>query len=185
MRHAGHGVVQPVVVHQLADQPVPVGRLGVDRVAEHEQLGGAAGADDARQQVGRAHVTAGQTDLREEEGEAGRPRDRHAGRMPARSTDPAPAAIPWMPQMIGTGTSRMARIRSPVILVKPMSSRGRIWISSPMISLTSPPAQKALPCAADHEHPHVVAIGQLQDQVAQVGVALEGQRVELLRAGSG
>ena len=60
-------------------------------------------------------------------------------------TDPAPAAMPWMPEMIGTATSRMARIRSPVILVNAINSRGRILISSPMISLTSPPAQNALP----------------------------------------
>ena len=60
-------------------------------------------------------------------------------------TDPAPAAMPWMPLMIGIGHSRIALITSPVIRVKPIRSRGSIVISSPMISLTSPPAQNALP----------------------------------------
>ena len=47
--------------------------------------------------------------------------------------------------MIGMGTSRMALMTSPVILVKPISSSGFIASSAPMISCTSPPAQNALP----------------------------------------
>ena len=61
------------------------------------------------------------------------------------TTLPAPAAMPWMPAMIGIGHSRIARITSPVILVKPIRPAASIWISSPMISLTSPPPQKPLP----------------------------------------
>src|SRR5262245_62358499 len=49
-------------------------------------------------------------------------------------TLPAPAAMPWMPAMIGTGHSRIARITSPVILVKPIRPAASILISSPMIS---------------------------------------------------
>ena len=60
-------------------------------------------------------------------------------------TEPAPAAIPWMPATIGTGHSRIARITSPVMRVKPIRSFGSILISSPMISLTSPPPQNPLP----------------------------------------
>ncbi len=61
------------------------------------------------------------------------------------TTLPAPAAIPWMPAMIGIGHSRIARITSPVIFVKPIRPAASIAISSPMISLTSPPPQKPLP----------------------------------------
>ena len=61
------------------------------------------------------------------------------------TTLPAPAAMPWMPAMIGIGHSRIARITSPVILVKPIRPAASISISSPMISLTSPPPQKPLP----------------------------------------
>ena len=60
-------------------------------------------------------------------------------------TAPAPAAMPWIALMIGIGHSRMARIASPVIFVNRIRSRGSIVMSSPMISLTSPPAQNALP----------------------------------------
>ena len=61
------------------------------------------------------------------------------------TTAPAPAAIPCTALMIGMGHSRMARITSPVILVNRIRSRGSILISSPMISLTSPPPQNPRP----------------------------------------
>ena len=61
------------------------------------------------------------------------------------TTAPAPAAIPWMTGMMGTGHSRMARMTSPVILVNRMRSAAPIWISSPMISSTSPPPQNPRP----------------------------------------
>ena len=61
------------------------------------------------------------------------------------TTLPAPAAMPWIPAMIGIGHSRIARMTSPVILVKPIRPAASIWISSPMISFTSPPPQKPLP----------------------------------------
>src|SRR5262249_38162746 len=44
---------------------------------------------------------------------------------------------------------------------------------------------EAAALAGDHQHADVAAVGQLGDQVAQVGVALEGQRVQLLRAVEG
>src|SRR2546427_5844246 len=53
------------------DDPIveadPQGRLGIDEVAGHEQLGRVAEPDDARQQPSRPHVGAGQADLREQE----------------------------------------------------------------------------------------------------------------------
>ena len=61
------------------------------------------------------------------------------------TTAPAPAAMPWIAVMMGIGHSRIARITSPVILVNRIRSRGSIVISSPMISLTSPPPQNPLP----------------------------------------
>ena len=60
-------------------------------------------------------------------------------------TEPAPAAMPWMPPMIGSGHSRIALMTSPVIFVKPIRSWASIVTSSPMISLTSPPPQNPLP----------------------------------------
>ena len=83
--------------------------------------------------------------------------------------------------MIGIGHSRIARITSPVIFVKPHQlARPPSVISSPMISLTSPPPQKPLPSPRITSDLHVGVVRQLGEQVAQVGVRLEGQRVELL-----
>ena len=49
-----------------------------------------------------------------------------------------------------------------------------------MISSTSPPEREAATLAGDHEHARVAALGELGDQVAQVRVDVERQRVELL-----
>ena len=51
------------------------GALGVNRVAEQEQLGRAPEPDHPRQEVGRSHVGSRQADLREEKGEAGGARE--------------------------------------------------------------------------------------------------------------
>ena len=82
--------------------------------------------------------------------------------------------------MIGIGHSRIARITSPVILVKPIRSRGvhRDQLADDLVDVAA--AAEALALAADHQHPDVAAVRQLGEQVAQVGVALEGQRVQLL-----
>ena len=96
------------------------------------------------------------------------------------TTLPAPAAMPWMPAMIGIGHSRIARITSPVILVKPIRPGGvhLDQLADDLVDVAA--AAEALALAADHQHPGVAAVGQLGEQVAQVGVALEGQRVQLL-----
>ena len=49
--------------------------------------------------------------------------------------------------------------------------------SGPMISCTSPPEQKLSPAPGDHHGVHVGGVLQLAEQVAQLGVRLEGQRV--------
>ena len=65
--------------------------------------------------------------------------------------------------------------------VNSSSSAASICCSAPMISSTSPPEQNPRPSAGDHEDARVAAVGQLRDEVAQVRVRLEGERVELVR----
>ena len=49
-----------------------------------------------------------------------------------------------------------------------------------MISSTSPPEQNDRPSPRSTTHAGVIAVRELGEEVAQVGVALEGQRVELV-----
>src|SRR5207302_951115 len=60
-------------------------------------------------------------------------------------TAPAPAATPFTEAMMGKGQSRIRCVTVPVIRVKASRSRGSIFWSSPMISVTSPPELKPRP----------------------------------------
>ena len=60
-------------------------------------------------------------------------------------TAPAPATVPLSEATTGIGRWRRAAIRSQVRRVKACSPAASIRSSSPMISLTSPPVQKARP----------------------------------------
>ena len=91
-----------------------------------EQLGGAALADDARQDRAGAHVAAGKADAVEQE------RDLGLRRADAQSEAiamiaPAPAQTPSIAATIGCGQARIAFTTSPVIRVK--SSRSTVFIS--------------------------------------------------------
>ena len=102
--------------NDAVEQPQPERVLRGDPVAEHQHLGGACETDDPRQQPGRAHVGAGQPDLREEEREArlavAATRKSHASAM----TAPAPAAMPLTAAITGRGSVRMFLTSSPVML---------------------------------------------------------------------
>src|SRR5580693_4007220 len=87
-------------------------------------------------------------------------------------TAPAPAAMPCTAAMIGTEHSRMPRMTSPVIRVKASNWSGDMDRVAPMISLTAPHDQD----------PHVAPLRELGEQVAQVRVRFERERVELVRA---
>ena len=60
---------QPVARHHPVVEADLRRALRGDEVAQHEELAGVAQADDARQQPGRAHVGAGEPDPGEEEGD--------------------------------------------------------------------------------------------------------------------
>ena len=91
------------------------------------------------------------------------------------TTLPAPAAMPWMPAMIGIGHSRVAghlREAHQALGVHPDQ------LADDLVDVAS--AAEPLALAADHQHAGVTAVRQLGEQVAEVGVGLEGERVELL-----
>ena len=72
--HRVRRVRQRLVVDDGGREADLQGTLGVDGVAEQEQLGGAPEADHPRKQVRGAHVGAGEPDLGEEKREARRSR---------------------------------------------------------------------------------------------------------------
>ena len=96
---------------------------------------------------------------------------------------PAPAQMPSIAAMTGCGQARIALTRSPVMRVKRSSSGISILTSGPMMSCTSPPEQKLPPLPVDDDGADVVDIDEVAEQVAQLGIALEGQWVLALRAG--
>ena len=66
--------------------------------------------------------------------------------------------------------------------VKASSSGIVICVSGPMISCTSPPEQKLPPAPRDDHRLHVARVRQRAEQVAQLGVRLERQRILALGA---
>ena len=77
---------------------------------------------------------------------------------------------------------RIALTTSPVMRVNASSSGIAMRVSGSMISCTSPPEQKLPPAPVSTIARTSLAVGEVAEQVAQLGVALEGQRV-LLRSG--
>ena len=155
--------------------------LRVDLVAEHEQLasrgrarrGAAAGTPSpCRRPTSPTRVNRNANVAeRGQQPEVARQRD-HGARAGARPVDRrrSPAA----------GSRAAPLTTAPVMRVNSSSSAASILCSSPMISSTSPPEQNPRPSPVMHEHARVAAVRQLGDEVAQVGVRLERQRVELV-----
>ncbi len=98
---------------------------------------------------------------------------------------PAPAQTPSIAEMIGCGQARMDLTTSPVILVKSSSSTVFIFVSGSMISNTSPPEQKLPPDAGDDDRLDDLVPRRGAEQIDDLGIAVEGQRVLLVRAVQG
>ena len=97
-------------------------------------------------------------------------------------TAPAPAATPLTAAMIGIGSSRILCTTDPVIRVNSSSPLESMVCRTPMISLTSPPEQNPRPDPVTTSTETSPRWGSSNEEVAQVGVDLEGQGVELLGA---
>ncbi len=146
------------------------------RAAGEQQLAGAALADHARQQGAGAHVGTGQADAREQEGGLRGLRCRSACRRPAPSWRRRRRRCRRWRRCTGCGQLRMVLTRSPVMRVNSSISGMVILVSGPMISCTSPPEQKLPPAPVTTTALTSVA-AQGVEQVAQLGIGLEGQRV--------
>ena len=94
---------------------------------------------------------------------------------------PAPAQTPSIAATIGCGQARIAFTTSPVMRVK--SSRSTVFISTsgPMISNTSPPEQKLPPAPVTTMAFTCLSFAAARKMFDDLGVALEGQRVLLVR----
>ena len=97
-------------------------------------------------------------------------------------TAPAPATVPLSAAITGRRQRRMARIRSQVMRVNSSRPRESRPNSAPMMSSTSPPEQNAAAGAGEHDRAHVGLGVERAKRVAQLGVDLERERVQPLRA---
>lgn len=143
-----------------------------------------AQAHDPGQEVGRAHVAAGQADPGEEEGEAGRGvgdtevrrQGEHrsgARRHPVHRRDHREGALP-------DGAHHLAGHAVEV------QEPGGVHAERGADDLVDVAAgAEAASLAGQHQGPYGPLPGQLREQVPQVGVGAEGERVELLGAGQG
>ena len=146
-----------------------------------EQLGGAALADDARQDRAGAHVAAGEPDAVEQERDLGLRACRCRRSDAIARIAPAPAHTPSIAAMIGCGQARIAFTTSPVIRVK--SSRSdRVHLDQRPDDLEHVAAGAEIAAGAgdDEGLDGLVLRGGAED-VGDLGVALEGQRVLLVR----
>ena len=94
---------------------------------------------------------------------------------------PAPAHTPSMAAMIGCGAARIALTSSPVMRVKSRSPLVSISVSGLMISNTSPPEQKLPPAPVIDDRLDAFVAGGGAKNIAELGVAFEGQRILALR----
>jgi propionyl-CoA synthetase len=179
-REPAYGLLERVRVGQLGDQPDPERLVGADGVAEHQQPGRVPQPDQPGQQVGRAHVRAGQPDLGEQEREPGRrgahaevggQRDHRAGpgRHAVHGRDDRHRAFAHEPDHLtghpGEGQQLVRR-------------HGQ----GDPDDLVDVPARAERPAAAPNDQDsHIAPLRELGEQVAQVGVRFEGERVELVR----
>jgi hypothetical protein len=133
-------------------------------------------ADQARQDRARAHVAAGQADAVEQErGLAARGADRRSDAIA--TIAPAPAQTPSIAATIGCGQARIVFTRSPVIRVN-ISSSGAFRRHQRADDLVHVAARaEVVASAVDHDGFHIVGVLQVGEQLAQLGIRVERQRV--------
>ena len=142
-----------------------------------------AEADHLRQQPRRAHVGAGEPDLDEQEGdlrllrhdaEIARERDHRAGA----GGDAVDRGDDRLAQRADGADERAGHAREA-----PAARRASIANSGPMMSCTLPPEQKPRPAPVMH-HARAPSLSRSSatKRVAQLGVDLEGERVERVGA---
>ena len=97
------------------------------------------------------------------------------------STAPAPAATPLTAATIGIGVSRIALTTAPLMRVNSSSSRThRLELADDLLDVAARAEPAAL--AGEDEDADVAAVRQLAEQVAEIGVDVERERVQLVRA---
>ncbi len=177
----GGALVGLPLLGQLADQPDPLGLGRPDGVPEHQEAGGVAEADDPGQQIGGAHVAAGEADPGEEEGEAGRGvgdaevrrQGQHGpgpGGHPVDRGDDGEGALPQ-------GADDLSG--HPVEVEEPRGVHGQGGADD---LVDVPAGAEAAPLPREDESADRAFPGELGEEVAQIGVGAEGERVEFLGA---
>lgn len=178
------GLVGAALVGELADEADAFGLGGADGFAEHQEAGGVAEADDAGQEVGGAHVAAGEADAGEEEGEAGRGvghpevggegEDRAGARRHAvHGGDHREGALAYGPDDLPGHPVEVEQLGG-------VHGEGG---ADDLVDVAA--GAEAAAVAGQYQGPYGLLPGEFGEQVAQVGVGAEGEGVELLGAGEG
>ncbi|GAA3040476.1 hypothetical protein GCM10020000_18750 [Streptomyces olivoverticillatus] len=167
-----------------ADEADALGLFGLHGLAEHQQPGGVAEADDAGQQVGGAHVASGEADLGEEEGEArGGVGDAEVGgegeHGPGSRGDPVQGGD----HRERAFAQRPYDLAGHAVEVEQAAGVHGEGGADDVVDVAS--GAEAAACPAEHEGPYGSVAGELGEEVAQVGVGAEGEGVEFGGAGEG
>ena len=137
------------------------------RAAGVEQLGGAALADDARQDRAGAHVAAGEPDAGEQEGRLrlGRGEAQVGGHGDDRAGAGA-HAVDRRDDRLAAADHRLHQVAGHAREGQQLASCP--WpTSGPMISCTSPPEQKLPPFGGEHHHVDVVGVARGSRKVSR------------------
>jgi hypothetical protein len=162
--------------HQALNQPQRQALLAPSARPVYSSSAGAALADDARQHRAGAHVAAGQADAVEQERRLRRaPCPGAVGRQRHHGAGPGAHAVDGGHDGLRAHAHGLDQVAGHAGEHQQLGRLQRV--SGPMISCTSPPEQKLPPSPVITTPAHVAGVDQAAEQVAQLGIAVEGQRI--------
>ena len=150
-------------------------------VPEHEELHGPPEAHEPRQEVRGAHVGAGEADSREQECKRCRARqEAEVARKREHRSGSGGDPVDRSDDREGALAHRLHdRARHPRE-GKEVGRLGALELADDLLHI--PAGAEPAPLAREDEHSCVSAVRELAEQVAEVGVDVEGERIQLVRA---
>ncbi len=156
------------------------GRLfGADPIAEKKQLGGPSETNDPRQKVGGAHIGTRQPDPREEEMERGRSREESQirGKCDDR-TRSCCGAVHCGDDRDGQFSHALDNGSGHAGELEQLVRTHCLQRSDDLVDIAT--GAKTFPAPGDDQCSAAPVVGELAEQVAEVGVYVEGEGVEHL-----